>query len=276
MFDYHIATALLAGWATPIERSCEATIKGDVAGTAFADHVGDVPAAPATGRSHDVRKRTSIQLVQGPPGDYLVILSCAEVDFNTRIRSQVEAFLEWHQGEHWVARSARIGDNGEPNVLWLFWNRYLNGIFMPHQEQFLAAGERGQFDTIGHIDPPGRYALASSGKYGPWGCEPHRWAVLQALIDRLNHIVVSAWGVRWQWELSVLNRHTVSPYIGTGKRMLPNGMYTDGAESADAGVPQAHAVLQISRFDKVSLFGQRQQRQIPIAGLASVATTRSS
>jgi histidinol-phosphatase (PHP family) len=93
VFDYHVHTTQSADCNTPIEASCAAAIRAGVTEIAFTDHIDHEPADPACGFYNYETYLESIERARARFGDDLVILKGAEVDFNTRIADEVEAFL---------------------------------------------------------------------------------------------------------------------------------------------------------------------------------------
>jgi len=266
VLDYHVHTTQSADCATPIEASCAAAIRAGVTEIAFTDHIDHEPIGTSIGFYDYHAYMESIERAREAFGDQLVILSGAEVDFNTGIADQVEAFLETHEYD-FIIGSVHYGEDGQLIFPEYFDGRSLDDVFLPYYEQLQAAAETGWFDTIGHIDLPKRYAPLTAGAYDPLRYEPQLQAVFQALIDRGISFEINTSGLRQPPRTSMPAGQIVALYASMGGSLITTGSDSHVAETIGAGFIPTLEMLQLCGIVEVSSFRNRQRTQVPIASL---------
>jgi histidinol-phosphatase (PHP family) len=266
VFDYHVHTTQSADCNTPIEESCAAAIRVGVTEIAFTDHIDHEPADPAQGFYNYGEYLDSIERARDQFGDDLVILKGAEVDFNTRIADQVEAFLETHEYD-FIIGSVHYGELGEIIFPEYFRTRSLDDVFIPYFEEIHAAVETGWFDTIGHIDLPKRYAPLTAGEYDPLRYEVQLRPVLRSLIDRKTSFEINTSGIRQTPRSSMPAGQIVSLYTRMGGSLITTGSDSHVAGTIGAGFELTLEMLQLCGITELSSFRNRQRIQVPIESL---------
>jgi histidinol-phosphatase (PHP family) len=266
VLDYHVHTTQSADCNTPVEVSCEAAIRAGVTEIAFTDHIDHEPADLSRGYYNYDAYLESIDRVRDLYGDQLLVLTGAEVDFNTRIADEVEDFLSTHRYD-FIIGSVHYGELGEIIFPEYFADRSLDDVFIPYYEQLHAAVETGWFDTIGHIDLPKRYAPLSAGEYDPLRYEQQLRPVLQAVIDRHISFEINTSGMRQAPKTSMPAGQIVSLYASMGGTLITTGSDSHVAETIGAGFEPTLAMLQLCGITEVSSFRNRQRTQVPIESL---------
>jgi histidinol-phosphatase (PHP family) len=269
VLDYHVHTTHSVDCNTPIEASCEAAIAAGVTEIAFTDHVDHEPSDYGFGFYRYDEYLASVERARERFGERLVILAGAEVDFNTRIASQVEDFLARHDGFDFVIGSVHYGDGGEIIFPDYFATRSIDDVFVPYYEQLHAAVESGWFDTIGHIDLPKRYAPLSAGDYDPLRYERHLRPVLRSLIERGISFEINTSGIRQAPKTSMPAGQVVALYTSMGGRLITTGSDSHVPDTIGAGLAQTLEMLQLCGITEVSSFRKRQRTQVPIASLST-------
>jgi histidinol-phosphatase (PHP family) len=270
MFDYHVHTTRSADCNTPIADSCRAAITAGITEIAFTDHVEHELADMSYGFYDYDGFMEDIATVRDAYGDRLTILAGAEVDFNTRIRDDVEQWLESHPGYDFIIGSCHYGENGEIIFPEYFDDRSVQQVFEAYYEQLIAAAETGWFDTLGHIDLPKRYAPPAAGDYDPLGCEEQLRRLFQVLIDRGTSFEINTSGIRQAPKTSMPAGQIVNLYTSMGGKLITIGSDSHFAEHIGNGFAETIAMLQLCGIEELSSFRQRVRSQVPIASLRPV------
>lgn len=266
MFDYHVHTTQSADCETPIEHSCAAAIAAGVTEIAFTDHVEHEPADMSYGFYDYVQYMESLERARDRFGDQLVILAGAEVDFNRRIKDDVERFLENHAFD-FVIGSVHYGEAGEIIFPEYFGTRSLDDVFEAYYEEIHAAAETGWFDTIGHIDLPKRYALVDAGDYDPLRYRDSLKAIFRTLIANQTSFEINTSGLRQAPKTSMPAAQIVGLYARQGGSLITMGSDSHVPETIGAGFDRTLAMLELSGIHEVSRFRNRIRQQVPIRSL---------
>lgn len=267
MFDYHVHTTQSADCTTPIRASCEAAINRGIREIAFTDHIEHEPADMSYGFFDYQTYMADIQGARDRYGDRLTILSGAEVDFNTRIADDVEAFLGSHQFD-FVIGSIHYGDLGEIIFPEYFAGRSIEEVMVPYLEQVRAAVETGWFDTIGHIDLPKRYAPPSAGEYVPMRFEAELTEIFRSMIARGLTFEINTSGLRQAPKTSMPGPQVAGLYAALGGRAVTIGSDSHVPETIGAGFARTLAMLKLLGIEHVSTFRQRRRVNVPIDQVA--------
>ena len=272
MFDYHVHTTQSADCSTPIFDSCKAAIAAGVTEIAFTDHIEHEPADMSYGFFNYAQYMEDLERARDRFGDRLTILAGAEVDFNTRIASQVEDFMGRHTFD-FVIGSVHYGDDGEIIFPEYFATRSIVDVMRPYLEQIQAAAETGWFDTIGHIDLPKRYRPAETLPYDPMAVEPELRAALQAIIDKGMSFEINTSGLRQGPKTSMPGPQIVDLYVRMGGTLITTGSDSHVPDTIGAGIAETMAMLQLCGISHLGSFRERMRTQVPIAEFqASVVT----
>lgn len=207
-------------------------------------------------------------------GDELVILSGAEVDFNTRTAEDVESFLGSHQFD-FVIGSVHYGDLGELIFPEYFATRSIHDVMLPYLEQIHAAVETGWFDTIGHIDLPKRYSPLSAGEYMPTRCATELHHIFRSMIDRGLTFEINTSGLRQPPKTSMPGPQIVALYTKLGGRAVTMGSDSHVPETIGAGFERTFSMLKLLGITEISSFRQRRRSNVSIAEIAHPAKART-
>lgn len=266
MFDYHVHTTQSADCNTPIERSCAAAIEAGVTEIAFTDHVEHEPADMSYGHYNYDQFMDDIARVRQQFGDRLVILAGAEVDFNRRIKDDVERFLKQHEFD-FVIGSVHYGEAGEIIFPEYFSTRSLDDVFLAYYEEIHAAAETGWFDTIGHLDLPKRYAPAAAGSYEPLRYAESLKAIFSTLIAKQTSFEINTSGLRQGPKATMPGAEIVELYARQGGTLITTGSDSHVPDTIGAGFDHTFAMLELSGIHEVSRFRRRMREQVPIRSL---------
>jgi len=256
VFDYHVHTTQSADCATPIFASCEAAIQQGISEIAFTDHIEHEPADMGFGFFDYTRYMDDLVEARDRYGDDLIILSGAEVDFNTRIADDVEAFLGSHQFD-FVIGSVHYGDLGEIIFPEYFSGRSLEDVMLPYFEQVHAAVETGWFDTIGHIDLPKRYAPGSAGEYIPSRYADALGDVFTTMIENGTTFEINTSGLRQAPKTSMPGPQIVALWTALGGMAVTTGSDSHVPETIGAGFERTLSMLKLLGISQVSTFRER-------------------
>lgn len=263
MFDYHVHTTQSADCATPILASCNAAIQGGITEIAFTDHIEHEPADMSYGFFDYSTYMADVRKARDRFGDQLLILSGAEVDFNTRIADDVEAFLSSHEFD-FVIGSVHYGDLGDIIFPEYFANRTIEDVMFSYLEQIHAAVETGWFDTIGHIDLPKRYAPLAAGEYVPLRFERELGKIFRSMIARDVTFEINTSGLRQAPKTSMPGPQIVALYSSLGGNAVTLGSDSHVPETIGADFDRTLAMLKLLGIEHVSTFRQRRRENVPI------------
>ncbi len=266
MFDYHVHTHFSADCDVPMAASCEAAIAAGVTEIAFTDHVEHEPNDPSFGYYRYEAYRRELEEVRARYGDRLTVLAGAEVDFNTRIADDVEAFLGEHDFDI-IIGSVHYGDDRQIIFPEYFEQRSLDDVFLPYFEQIHAAIETGWFDTIGHLDLPKRYAPQSPEPYDPTRYRTSLDAVFNALVARETSFEINTSGLRQPPRSSMPGPRVVRWYAEAGGSLVTLGSDSHVTETIGAGTAMTCEMLTMCGIEAVSSFRGRVRRQVPLTSL---------
>lgn len=273
VFDYHVHTTQSADCATPIFASCEAAIQRGISEIAFTDHIEHEPRDMSFGFFDYAAYMEDMHRARERYGDNLVILSGAEVDFNTRIADDVEAFLESHQFD-FVIGSVHYGDLGEiifPNY---FTERSMDEVMFRYFEQIHAAVETGWFDTIGHIDLPKRYAPESAGEYIPSRYADVLGEIFRSMIRRGVTFEINTSGLRQAPKTSMPGPQIVALWTSLGGTAVTTGSDSHVPETIGADFERTLSMLKLLGITQISTFRERQRTNVPINDVVPAPLTR--
>ncbi|MGH2558998.1 MAG: histidinol-phosphatase [Thermomicrobiales bacterium] len=266
MFDYHVHTEFSADCRVPMADSCRAAIAAGVTEIAFTDHVDHEPADMGTGYYRPDDYFRALERVRDEFGDRLTVLAGAEVDFNRRIESQVERFLNQYEYD-FVIGSVHYGEAGEIIFPEYFRNRSLDDVFLPYFDEVQAAVESGWFDTIGHLDLPKRYAPKTHRTYDPLHYRARLESIFRAMIERGVAFEINTSGLRQRPKTSMPGPAIVRWYVETGGRLITTGTDSHAAQTVGTGLAQALDMLSLVGVDSVAAFRHRQRRHVPISDM---------
>lgn len=269
MFDYHVHTTRSADCLTPIADSCRAAIAAGVTEIAFTDHVEHEPADMCYGFYDYNGYMEDVERCRARFGDRLTILAGAEVDFNTRIKDDVERFLGTHTGYDFIIGSSHYGDDGVLIFPEYFDARSVHDVFQAYYEQLHAAAETGWFDTMGHIDLPKRYAPPLAGDYDPLDCEDQLRDLFKLLIDKQISFEINTSGIRQAPKTSMPAGQIVALYVSLGGELITVGSDSHMAEHVGNGFQQTLAMLELCGIDNISSFRKRVRTQVPISSFVT-------
>ena len=266
MLDYHVHTTQSADCNTPIDASCAAAIAAGVTEIAFTDHIEHEPADMSFGFYDYEAYMRSVETARERFGDRLTVLAGAEVDFNRRIKDDVERFLERHDYD-FVIGSVHYGDSGEIIFPEYFDQRSLDDVFLAYYEEIHAAADTGWFDTIGHIDLPKRYAPAAAGDYDPLRYRDSLEAIFRTLIARGTSFEINTSGIRQAPKASMPSAQIVELYVRQGGLLVTMGSDSHIPETIGAGFVRTFTMLELAGITDVSRFRNRVREQVPISEL---------
>jgi histidinol-phosphatase (PHP family) len=266
MFDYHVHTTHSADCNTPIEASCEAAIATGVTEVAFTDHIDHEPSGMCYGFYDYEKYMASIRSARDRYGDRLTILAGAEVDFNRRIKDDVERFLERHEYD-FVIGSVHYGEDGVLIFPEYFDRRSIDDVFREYYEELHAAADTGWFDTIGHIDLPKRYAPATAGEYDPMRYRESLEAIFRTLIANGTSFEINTSGIRQAPRASMPSAQIVELYARMGGRLVTMGSDSHVPNTIGAGFVRTFTMLELAGITEVSRFRNRVREQVPISKL---------
>ena len=266
MFDYHVHTTQSADCSTPIFDSCAAAIDAGVTEIAFTDHIEHEPADMSYGFYNYQQYMEDLQRARDQFGDRLTILAGAEVDFNTRIASEVEDFMG-RQTFDFVIGSVHYGDGGEIIFPEYFATRSIDDVMKPYLEQIQAAAETGWFDTIGHIDLPKRYRPSETMPYDPTTVEPELRAALKAIIDQGMSFEINTSGLRQGPKTSMPGPRIVDLYTSMGGTLITTGSDSHVPDAIGAGLAETLEMLQLCGITHIGSFRNRERTQVAISTL---------
>lgn len=263
MYDYHVHTTQSVDCATPIMASCEAAVLGGVTEIAFTDHIDHEPADMGYGFFDYTTYMDDLHRAQDRFGDRLVILSGAEVDFNTGIADEVEAFLASHSFD-FVIGSVHYGVDGQIIFPEYFESRSFDDVMLPYLEQVQAAVETGWFDTIGHIDLPKRYAPGAAGHYDPDRYAASLTSIFRVMVDTGMTFEINTSGLRQAPRTSMPGPRIVSRFVESGGTAVTVGSDSHVPDTIGAGLPETLAMLKLCGISRISTFRKRRRTNVPI------------
>lgn len=266
MFDYHVHTTQSADCSTPIFDSCLAAINAGVTEIAFTDHIEHEPADMSFGFFNYTQYMEDLERARDMFGDRLTILAGAEVDFNTGIATEVEAFLGKYSFD-FVIGSVHYGEAGEIIFPEYFASRSIDDVMKPYLDQIQAAAETGWFDTIGHIDLPKRYRPVETLAYDPLAVKPELRAALQAIISSDMSFEINTSGLRQGPKTSMPGPRIVDLYVSMGGSRITVGSDSHVPETIGAGIPETLDMLELCGISSVGSFRSRVRTEVPIASL---------
>lgn len=266
MFDYHVHTTQSADCSTPIFDSCKAAIAAGVTEIAFTDHIEHEPADMSFGFFNYATYMDDLERAREQFGNRLTILAGAEVDFNTRIVSEVEEFMGNHAFD-FVIGSVHYGDDGKIIFPEYFAQRSIVDVMKPYLEQIQAAAETGWFDTIGHIDLPKRYRPSETLPYAPKDIEVELRCALQAVIDAEMSFEINTSGLRQGPKTSMPGPQIVDMYVQLGGSLITVGSDSHVPETIGAGIPETLQMLQLMGIEGIGSFRNRSRTTVPITSL---------
>jgi len=267
MLDYHVHTTQSADCTTPIFDSCEAAIRVGVTEIAFTDHIEHEPADMSYGFFDYTAYMRDLEIARDRYGDRLTILAGAEVDFNTGIASEVEAFLGRHQFD-FVIGSVHYGADGEIIFPQYFDLRSITEVMKPYYEQIQAAAETGLFDTLGHIDLPKRYRPDAAGAYDPLECRSELVHALRAMIDQLISFEINTSGLRQPPRTSMPGPQIVDFYVSLGGALITVGSDSHVPDTIGAGFHRTASMLELCGITELSTFRNRHRTSVPLRSFA--------
>lgn len=270
MFDYHVHTTQSADCATPIFASCESAIRRGIAEIAFTDHIEHEPADMSYRFFDYATYMADIERARDRYGDQLVILSGAEVDFNTGIAAEVESFLQSHEFD-FVIGSVHYGELGEIIFPEYFASRSIDDVMLPYFEQIHAAVETGWFDSIGHVDLPKRYAPLTAGEYIPTRYTGELRQIFRSMIDRGLTFEINTSGLRQAPKTSMPGPQIVAIYTELGGRAVTTGSDSHVPETIGAGFERTLSMLKLLGITEISSFRQRRRSNVPIDEIVRTA-----
>ncbi|MDQ3539974.1 MAG: histidinol-phosphatase HisJ family protein, partial [Chloroflexota bacterium] len=269
-----VHTTQSADCATPIRVSCESAIQRGITEIAFTDHIEHELADMSYGFFDYPTYMAAIEDARDRYGDQLVILSGAEVDFNTRIANDVEAFLGSHEFD-FVIGSVHYGDLGEIIFPEYFVERSIEDVLLAYLEQIHAAVETGWFDTIGHIDLPKRYAPSAAGEYVPQRYVAELSDVFRSMIDRGLTFEINTSGLRQAPKTSMPGPQIVALYTALGGAAVTIGSDSHVPETIGADFDRTMSMLKLMGIQEISTFRQRHRANVPIHRVIRSANTRN-
>lgn len=272
MFDYHVHTTQSADCSTPIFASCEAAIQRGIKEIAFTDHIEHEPADMSYQFFDYAAYMEDIGRARERYGDRLVILSGAEVDFNTRIADDVETFLQSHAFD-FVIGSVHYGDLGEIIFPEYFADRSIDNVMFPYVEQIHAAVETGWFDTIGHIDLPKRYAPSSAGPYVPSRYAIALQEVFRSLIDHGLTFEINTSGLRQGPKSSMPGPQIVALYTELGGKAVTIGSDSHVPDTIGADFDRTLSMLRLLGITELSTFRNRHRTNVAINDVVRTSGT---
>ncbi len=268
LFDYHVHTTQSADCDTPIFASCEAAIAIGVTEIAFTDHIEHEPADMSAGYFNFGTYMRDLEEARSRYGDRLSILAGAEVDFNHRIRDDVESFLGNHEFD-FVIGSVHYGDAGEIIFPEYFRTRSIGDVFKAYYEEIQASAETGWFDTIGHIDLPKRYRIPEAGHYDPLAYEGELTHALKAIIASNMSFEINTSGMRQTPKTSMPGPRIVDLYVRLGGSLITIGSDSHVPETIGAGFQTTLKMLELCGIQGVSSFRNRMRTTVPIENLTA-------
>lgn len=263
VFDYHVHTTQSADCATPILVSCESAIRYGITEIAFTDHIEHEPADMSYGFFDYRTYMAAIDDARDRYGDQLAILAGAEVDFNSRIADEVEAFLGSHDFD-FVIGSVHYGDRGEIIFPEYFAERSIEDVLLVYLEQIHAAVETDWFDTIGHIDLPKRYAPSAAGEYIPQRYAAELRDVFRSMIDRGLTFEINTSGLRQAPKTSMPGPQIVALYAELGGSAVTMGSDSHVPETIGADFDRTLSMLKLIGIGEISTFRARCRTNVPI------------
>jgi histidinol-phosphatase (PHP family) len=264
LFDYHVHSEFSVDCKIPIAEMCGAAIAAGVKEIAITDHVDHEPADPGTGYYRAEAYFRDIERARAEFGDSLVVLAGAEVDFNRRIASQVERFLEQHDYD-FVIGSVHYGEGGEIIFPEFFTGKTLDDVFLPYFDEIEAAVEAGFFDTLGHLDLPKRYAPKTHRSYDPIAYKERLQPIFEKLIQGRMSFEINTSGIRQAPKTSMPGPAIVRWYVEAGGQLITTGTDSHAPQTVGAGLATTMDMLELCGIDTVSSFRKRQRSQVPIS-----------
>jgi histidinol-phosphatase (PHP family) len=266
MFDYHVHTIQSADCSTPILESCEAAVRAGITEIAFTDHIEHEPADMSYGLFDYTTYMRDLEEARERFEGRLVILAGAEVDFNTRIASEVEVFMGKHDFD-FVIGSVHYGEAGEIIFPEYFRTRSIDEVMKPYLEQLQAAAETGWFDTLGHIDLPKRYRPEFAGHYDPLANQAELECLLKAVIDQDMSFEINTSGLRQTPKTSMPGPQIVDLYVSLGGSQVTVGSDSHVPDTIGSGFQRTMTMLKLCGIDTVSSFRNRKRSNVPLSSL---------
>ena len=269
MFDYHVHSDLSFDCETPMRVTCEAAVANGLTEIAFTDHVDFEPVDPSTGYYDSARYWAELDAVRAEYGDRLVILSGAEVDFNTETAPRVERFLRGHRFDIVIGSVHCFLESGRAELVYpeIFAGRTSRQVYVPYLEQVRAAAATGWFDTIGHMDFPKRYAPETHHDYDPLAYRDQFEAIFAELMRTGTVFEINTSGLRKAGQATLPGPAVVRWYVEAGGTSVTVGSDSHEAATVGAGLPQTLAMLHLCGIESVQSFRNRHATPVPIAAV---------
>lgn len=181
--DYHLHTSFSVDSQMPMETACEAAISLGLSEICFTEHVDLMPADPDAGYFDPPAYFTELERCRERFGGRLTVRAGAEFGESHRIRTEQAALTSAYPFDfiigslHWVgARSVMSLDYFEGQTRRQAYEAYF--------AEMLNLIRDGDFDVLGHLDVPKRYAYPAHGRFESEEFSDEIRAVLEACIER--------------------------------------------------------------------------------------------
>jgi histidinol-phosphatase (PHP family) len=181
--DYHLHTSFSVDSQMPMETACETAIALGLPEICFTEHVDLVPSDPDAGFFAPAPYFAELARCRERFDGRLTIRGGAEFGESHRIRAQQDELTASYPFDfiigslHWVgARSVMSPD--------YFEGRTLREGYAAYFAELLELVRDGDFDVLGHLDVPKRYAYPAHGPFDSDEYADEIRAVLAACIDR--------------------------------------------------------------------------------------------
>jgi histidinol-phosphatase (PHP family) len=274
VFDYHVHSDCSFDSFESMDATCLAAIRAGVAELAFTEHVDFEPADESTGYYDHHRYIDNLGRVRTAYGDRLMILSGAEVDFNTNRAAETRAFLDQHRFDLVIGSVhffLPLGGGAAEMVYPEIWDgRTTDDVYAGYLDQIRAAAATGWFDTIGHMDFPKRYAPKGLDDYDPFRYREQWQAVFAELIRTDTAFEINTSGLRKSPGAGLPGPAVVRWYAEAGGTRITTGSDTHEAGTIGSGIRTTLAMLRLCGITDVLSFRERGGVPVPIDELLGI------
>jgi histidinol-phosphatase (PHP family) len=261
--DYHLHTRFSIDSEMEMEEACRQAIQLGLREICFTDHIDLVPGDELGGYFNPEDYFAELRRCRDQFEGDIVIRAGFEIGEAHRFAEEVRELTQGYPFDfvigslHWVGTQSVM----EPTY---FKGKSLREAYDAYFDELLVLVKVGDFDVVGHLDVPKRYAVEFQARFDPAPFEEAIRAVLRACIERGIGIEINTGTIR-----RTENDPSPSPEVVRWYREMGGEILTIGSD----GHRPAHMAFAFDRalgmareagFTHLTAFERRRPRFVPI------------